>query len=146
MRPLSCRWAIGGGFQGAVADPDSSWRQRLRPPNSPLCPTTVGRGAWRTPKLLSSSSRRTQKSCTQICERSDMAALVLYILWVSHNSRLRSKPKTRFSLTSELRKKNRGCLIHSSKATVWAHWDRNKGLCLAQLIIYIQCTILVLHV
>lgn len=32
MRPLSCRWAIGGGFQVAVADPDSSWRQRHCPP------------------------------------------------------------------------------------------------------------------
>lgn len=31
MRPSSCRWAIGGGFQVAVADPDSSWRQRHCP-------------------------------------------------------------------------------------------------------------------
>lgn len=31
MRPLSCRWAVGGGSQVAVAHPDSSWRQRHCP-------------------------------------------------------------------------------------------------------------------
>lgn len=31
MKPLSCRWVISGGFHVAVADPDSSWRQRHCP-------------------------------------------------------------------------------------------------------------------
>lgn len=51
-------------------------------PCSPLCPTAVGRGAWRTPKLLTSSLRKTQKSSSRIFVKSDMAALALFILWV----------------------------------------------------------------
>lgn len=101
MRPLSCRWAIGGGLQVAVGDPDSCWRQRhcpLPPSNSPLCPTALGRGAWRTPKLLSYSSRRIQKSFSQICVRSDMAVLVLFISWVFSSLMWWCEPKAAFSV------------------------------------------------
>lgn len=36
-------------------------------PSPPVCPTAVGRGAWRTPTSLSSSLRRIPKSSSQIC-------------------------------------------------------------------------------
>ncbi len=50
MRPLSCRWAIGGGFQVAVADPDSSWRQRHCPP-LPIMPNCSRAGSLKDPEI-----------------------------------------------------------------------------------------------
>lgn len=62
-------------------------------PHSPLCPTAVGRGAWRTPKSPTSSLRKTQKSSSQIFARLGMAALALFILWVFLNlTKTKSKP------------------------------------------------------
>lgn len=50
MRLLSCRWAIGGGFQVAVADPDSSWRQRHCPP-LPIMPNSSRAGSLKDPEI-----------------------------------------------------------------------------------------------
>lgn len=50
MRPLSCRWAISGGCQVAVADPDSSWRQRHWPP-LPIMPNSSRAGSLKDPEV-----------------------------------------------------------------------------------------------
>lgn len=50
MKPLSCRWAISGGFHVAVADPDSSWRQRHRP-QLPIMPNSSRAGNLKDPEV-----------------------------------------------------------------------------------------------